>query len=137
MENIKIIIDWCDKNFSAVTEDDRLCGMVIATGRTYEELISNLREAISSHVEGLLEDGEHLPKWLMDGDYAFVETLSTAALIRKAEKYTTLIAISRVTGINPTLLNHYATGLKKPREKQHIRILEGIRHIGEYLSIIG
>ena len=89
MENIKIIIDWCDKNFSAVTEDDRLFGMAIATGKTYEELISNLRDAISSHVEGLLEDGEHLPKWLVDGDYAFCDQLSTAALIRKAEKYTT------------------------------------------------
>lgn len=31
MEKIKVKVDWCDKNFGAVTEDDVLCGVVVAT----------------------------------------------------------------------------------------------------------
>mgnify|MGYP000037221849 FL=1 len=39
MEKIKVKVDWCDKNFGAVTEDDVLCGMVVATSKSYESLM--------------------------------------------------------------------------------------------------
>ena len=74
MKTIKTLIDWCDKNFSAVTEDERLCGMVTAAGKTYDELMRNLRSAMACHIKGLLEDGEQLPEWLVNGGKSLATT---------------------------------------------------------------
>ena len=111
MEKIKVKVDWCDKNFGAVTEDDVLCGMVVATSKSYESLMIELSEAVREHVEGLLQDGETLPEWLVNGDYEFDVELGVAALLRKCEQFTSLAAISRVSGINQQQLSHYASGL--------------------------
>ena len=131
MESIKVKIDWCDKNFAAVTDDERLNGMVIVTASSYDKLMSDLRDAISEHVAN-----EDVSEWLKAGEYDFDEELGTAALIRRCEQFTTLAAISRASGINQTLLTHYATGLKVPREKQRERIVAGLHHIGQiFMSI--
>lgn len=116
-----------------MTEDDRLCGMVLVTAATYEGLLCDLREAISEHVEGVTAGGDDVPEWLKCGAYEFDIDLGAAALIRRCEQYTTLAAIARASGINQTLLTHYATGLKVPREKQRARIVEGLHRIGEAL----
>ena len=133
MEKIRVKIDWCDKNFAAVTEDDSLCGMVLVTASTYEGLLCDLREAISEHVEGVTAGGDDVPEWLKSGAYELDIDLGAAALIRRCEQFTTLAAIARATGINQALLTHYATGLKVPREKQRARIVEGLHRIGEAL----
>ena len=59
-------MDWSGDNFAAVTEDDRLGGMVIVTAMTREGLMSDLREAIHEHVAD-----EDVPEWLKCGDYDF------------------------------------------------------------------
>lgn len=133
MEMVKVKIDWCDKNYGAVTEDERLCGMVIVTASTYEGVINDLREAIREHVEGVVAEGEEVPEWLKSGEYEFEVELGAQALIRRCEQFTTFAAIARATGINQALLTHYATGLKVPSDKQRARIVEGLHRIGEAL----
>lgn len=118
MEMVKVKIDWCDKNYGAVTEDERLGGMVIVTASTYEGVINDLREAIREHVEGAVAEGEEVPEWLKSGEYEFEVELGAQALIRRCEQFTTFAAIARATGINQALLTHYATGLKVPSDKQ-------------------
>lgn len=118
MEMVKVKIDWCDKNYGAVTEDERLCGMVIVTASTYEGVINDLREAIREHVEGAVAEGEEVPEWLKSGEYEFEVELGAQALIRRCEQFTTFAAIARATGINQALLTHYAMGLKVPSDKQ-------------------
>lgn len=136
MVRVKVKIDWCNKNWAAVTNDEQLCGMVIVTAKTYDALIKELRDGVAEHVMALKEENEDVPQWLEQGDYEFEIEFGTAALIRRAEQFTTLAAISRATGINQTLLTHYATGLKQPREKQRSRIVDGLHRIGEtFLSI--
>ncbi len=133
MKGIRVKIDWCDKNYGAVTEDERLCGMVIVTASTYEGVINDLREAIREHVEGVVAEGEEVPEWLKSGEYEFEVELGAQALIRRCEQFTTFAAIARATGINQALLTHYATGLKVPSDKQRARIVEGLHRIGEAL----
>lgn len=66
MERIKVKIDRSSDNFAAVTEDDRLGGMVIVTASFYDKLIKDLREAIGEHVAD-----EDVPEWLKLGKYEF------------------------------------------------------------------
>lgn len=134
MEKIKVKVDWCDKNYAAVTEDDRLCGMVIVTAKTYDALLDSLRKAIEEHVAE--ETDYAFPDWLAEGRFDFSVELGTAALLKQSEQYTTLVAIARESGISKALLSHYANGLKKPSIMQRKRICNGLRRIAHALNDI-
>ena len=137
MEKIKVKVDWCDKNFGAVTEDDVLCGMVVATSKSYESLMIELSEAVREHVEGLLQDGETLPEWLVNGDYEFDVELGVAALLRKCEQFPSFASISRVSCLTPPHLSPSARGLRVPRIEQRRRIVDGSHRIGtEFVAVV-
>ncbi len=53
-----IVIENAGNNLSAYLPDVPGC---ITTGRTVEEVLANMREALEFHREGLQEDGEELP----------------------------------------------------------------------------
>lgn len=59
MEKYLIVIQKSAHNYGAYSPDVPGC---VATGATVEETISNMREALEFHLEGLLEDGEQLPE---------------------------------------------------------------------------
>ena len=53
-----IVIENAGPNFSAYVPDLPGC---VATGATVEAVERELREAIEFHLEGLCEDGSHIP----------------------------------------------------------------------------
>ncbi len=137
MEKIKVLVDWCDKNFGAVTECEALNGLVTVTAKTYDGLIQELKEAVRLHVHYSVKDGEDVPEWLAAGEYEFDIELGMAALLRKCEQFTSLAAIARASGINQQQLSHYASGLRVPRTEQRQRIVDGLHRIGnEFLSVV-
>jgi len=137
MEKIKVLVDWCDKNFGAVTECEALNGLVTVTAKTYDGLMRELKEAVRLHVHDSVEDGEDVPEWLAAGEYEFDIELGMAALLRKCEQFTSLAAIARASGINQQQLSHYASGLRVPRTEQRQRIVDGLHRIGnEFLSVV-
>ena len=136
METIKVHVDWCEKNFGA-SVGENVPGAIVVTNKTFAGLKRAVSEAVAFHVEGMAADGDKVPAWLADGDYRFEWELTPAALLRSVEPYVTIAAIARATGINEQLLSHYANGLKKPREAQRERIVEGLHKIGEeILSVV-
>lgn len=136
METIQVKVDWCNKNFGA-SVGDNVPGAVVVTDKTLDGLKKAVAEAVAFHVEGLASDGDNVPSWLINGDYRFEWQLTPAALLRSVERYTSMAAIARATGINEQLLSHYANGLKVPREAQRKRIVEGIHRMGEeMLSVV-
>lgn len=137
MEKVKVKIDWSDHNFGAVTECEVLGGVVIVTAKTYDALMEELPKAIQDHIMGMEQDGEIIPEWLRQGQYEYDIELGTAALLRKCERFTSLAAIARVSGINQQQLSHYASGIRTPRKEQRKRIIDGIHRIGqEFLSVV-
>ena len=93
-----------------------------------------MKEALEFHVQGMIEDGNEVPQWLVEGDYEFKWCLKdTASLLQSLEGMTTIAAISRATGINERLLSNYANGFKRPSAKQHQKIVDGIHKIGQAL----
>ncbi|HSZ56664.1 MAG TPA: type II toxin-antitoxin system HicB family antitoxin [Tepidisphaeraceae bacterium] len=65
-----VIIEKAAKNYSAYVPDLPGC---IATGRTAQETLNNLRGAMWMHVEGLSEDGEPIPDPTSLVDYLELE----------------------------------------------------------------
>jgi predicted RNase H-like HicB family nuclease len=53
-----VIIETGENNYSAYTPDVSGC---IATGKTVEETLRNMKEALEFHLEGMIEDGEDIP----------------------------------------------------------------------------
>ncbi len=132
---IKIEISWSDKNYCCGWGLDGV-GAILCTNKTIEGIKKDFEESLRFHVDAMVEDGEAVPKWLANGDYKIEYSLSAGAMLREAERFTTMAAISRVTGINQKLLSHYANSLKTPRPSQRQRIVEGLHAIGrQFLSV--
>lgn len=59
MEKYLIVIEKSETGFSAYSPDVLGC---IATGETLDQTIANMKSALEFHLQGLLEDGEEIPK---------------------------------------------------------------------------
>ncbi len=59
MRKYAVVIESGPKNFSAYVPDLPGC---ITTGASLEEIEHNIKEAIELHLEGMMEDGEPIPK---------------------------------------------------------------------------
>lgn len=137
MENqvLHIQVSWTGDNFCCSWSGEEL-GTVLAANKSLESLKSEFAESLKWHIEGCVEDGDNVPEYLINGDYSLSFELNAAALLRNAEQYTTLTAISHASGINVKLLSHYANGLKTPRQAQRMRIVNGLHKIGEKVLAI-
>lgn len=66
MRKYAIVIEYGENNLSAYVPDLPGC---ITTGKTVEEIESNILEAIELHLEGMIEDGDPIPEALTDVRY--------------------------------------------------------------------
>ncbi len=136
MEKIIVDVAWCDRNYGG-SLGSNVPGAVVFTAPTFEALQKEAKDRLEFHVEGLVENGEDVPEWLKNGDYEFVYNYQDATTLLKAySPYVSLAAISRASGINQSLLSHYVNGLKKPREQQRKRIVDGLHKIGSDLQSV-
>lgn len=132
---LNIEISWSEKNYCCGWGFEGV-GAILCTNKTIEGIKQDFEESLRFHIEAMLEDGEEVPEWLATGDYEIEYTLSAAALLREAERFTTMASISRATGINQKLLSHYANALKTPRPAQRQRRVDGLHVIGrQFLAV--
>ena len=137
MEKIKVLVGWSNKNYSATTEDyDRLNGIIIATGTTFEKLQKEFESALQFHIEGCLADGDSFQEWLLSGDYKIEYELATSALLHRLDGILTRSAIARVSGINERQIGHYALGIRNPRPEKRKQIIDGIHQISRELASV-
>ena len=61
----RVLIGICrgEENYGATALDYPGC---VAVGKTVEEVKERMREALATHLEGMLEDGEELPDDVTD-----------------------------------------------------------------------
>lgn len=133
MNKVVINIDWIDRNFGAAPQNEDIA--CVATGKTLQEVESAIVDALQFHIEGLIANGDPIPKELR-GDWEPVFVLTTRAQLRYSENFITRKALSVETGINEQQLSHYANGWKKPRPETQRKILDGIHSIARHLSLI-
>lgn len=126
MKHLKVIIERTEDGLWASIP--KLPGCV-SFGKDFEELKQNLIEAVDMHIEGMKEDGEKVPKF-DDFEYKFDMTY-----IFKAFPIS-ISGIAKYSGINRSLLNQYASGIKTPSFSQAKKVQDSIRQVGEELSRI-
>ena len=135
MKTITVEISWEEKNYCCGWSLDGF-GAIICTAKSIEQLKSSFESSIKQQAQDMVADGEEVPAWLASGEYRIEYNLAVSALLRQAEQFTTMAAISRVTGINQKLLSHYANSVKNPRQKQRDRIITGLHDIGNYFLAV-
>lgn len=134
MEKIKVIVDWCGKNYASYINDQCINGLVLSTGKTFEELQKETKEGLQFHIESCIADGDTIPEYIKNGDYELVYEKRVSAILHEAQQYTTLAALSRTTGIRHAQLSHYANAVSRPRPEQCERIIKGLHAIGKELQ---
>lgn len=135
MEVINVNVYWNEDNFECGWAMPDV-GCIVATHKTLDGVKAAFSEALSEHIACMVSEGEELPIWLINGDYSIVYDMEISAILRDAEQYTTMAAISRVSGINQKQLSHYANAVKKPRREQRQRIIDALHTIGKtFLAI--
>ena len=66
MSRYLIVIEKAKNNYSAYSPDLPGC---IATGKTRDEVVQNMREAVEMHVAGLMEDKIPVPDAVSSAEY--------------------------------------------------------------------
>lgn len=129
MKKVSVILEKTDNNYSAFIP--RLDGCV-ATGATIQETKKNLRKAVAFHVEGMKKEGLKIPE-PFKGEYEFEYKVDVQSLFEWFSGILTKSGLSKLTGMNQSLISQYANGIKKPSEKQTLKIQDAIHEFGEEL----
>lgn len=122
MTKIKVKVEKTSTGFSAYA----VKYAAFTTGRTVDELVSNMVEALNLYFEGEENERVITPK-----DLSFQLEVTS---IFEVYPVINVRALAGRIGMHPTLLSQYATGKKKASPKQTEKILEGIHEIGRELS---
>ncbi|NIJ54268.1 type II toxin-antitoxin system HicB family antitoxin [Dyadobacter arcticus] len=129
MKKIRVIIERSKDFFWAYGDNvDKING----GGETIEEVKQSILECIEI-VKSF--DDKNIPAALK-GEYELVWKLDVGSFLQYYKGIFNQTGIAKLTGINEKLLNHYASGLKKPRPAQAKKIEMALHRLGnELLSV--
>ena len=129
MEKVQVIIERSKTGYSAYLPELPGC---ISTGSSIQELKQNITEAISFHMEGMKEDKVSVPR-ILAGEFSLQFKFDVETFLNHYDQVFTRRALSRLTGINESLISQYAAGLKHPRRAQAKRIEKGLHDLANEL----
>lgn len=132
MEKIIVIVGITEKNYSASV--DIAEGIAVATGKTFNDLKSEMESAVKFHLECMAEDGEEIPAKFKD--YELVYKFDPQSLLTHYSGIFSNTALEKMTGINNKQLQRYSSGASKPRAAQSEKIAKALHDLAEELRVV-
>ncbi|MDI9552426.1 MAG: type II toxin-antitoxin system HicB family antitoxin [Bacteroidota bacterium] len=132
MKTILVVLEKSDENYSAYIPEFEGC---IATGESLDQVKQRIEEAVEFHIAGMKEEGLDIPD-VFQNKYKFSYKIDIESLFHWFSGVLTKSGISKLTGMNQSLVSQYANGIKKPSPKQVKKIEEAIHNFGEELLSI-
>ena len=129
MGTVKVVIEKSKTGYSAYIPELTGC---VSTGISIDKIKENINEAIKYHLEGTIEDGIQVPE-VFKSTYTLVFSYDVETFLNYYSKIFSKRALSRITGINESLLSQYASGLKHPRPAQAKKIEKGLHELAKEL----
>ncbi len=129
MKKIKIIIARGKDDYAAYAENVE---MITGIGDTIQEAKMSALNCIDIIKTFSLDN---IPTALK-GDYEIVWKFDVESLLEYYKGIFNQTGIARLTGINEKQLNHYASGLKKPRQTQIKKIEAALHRLGSELLAV-
>jgi predicted RNase H-like HicB family nuclease len=132
MEKIKLTV-ILEKGDNALWGRVQAPGFLHTTvGNSVEEVTANLRELIADF---LAHEGQEFPDWqsvsINDIEFNFEYDLTALFEVFQSIK---IGAVADLSGINQSLMRQYATGKKRPSQRQAKKIEDAIHLLGQRLS---
>ena len=129
MRHLKIVLEKTKDGYSAYAENAE---GVYGAGHTADEAKQSIIEAIA-----LLKkyNKANVPA-ILKGEYKLVFRFDTESLLNYYKGIFSNAALQRITGINQKQIQHYAAGLKKPREAQLRKIETALHKLGNELIAV-
>ena len=103
-----VILEKTGSGYSAYLPDLQGC---ISTGETISDIKSNIREAVDFHLAGMLSEKLPIPENFNEG-YELAYKVDVASLFEWFSGILTKSGISRLTGMNQSLISQYVSGIK-------------------------
>jgi predicted RNase H-like HicB family nuclease len=129
MSVIKIVIEKTSNFYSAYSENvEGIYGAGATVQKTKESVLKSLELYVKYNKK-------KLPK-ILQGDYSVKYRFDTQSLLNYYKGIFTNASLEKITGINQKQIQHYASGLKKPRELQKRKIQTGLRNLAKELQSI-
>ena len=130
MKRIKIIIERSKDLYSAYAENVE---GIYGSGDTVAEAKKSVLDAIRLLKKYNSED--HIPKEIK-GKYELVFKFDAESLLNYYKGVFSNAAFERITGINQKQIQHYSTGLKRPRPIQAKKIETALHKLGAELMSV-
>ena len=128
--NITVVLEKTEKSaYSAYLPELPGC---VATASSLHAVKKQISEAVLFHLEGMKEEGFEIPDDFREG-YNLSFKTDVISLFEWFSGVLTKSGLSKLTGMNQSLINQYALGIKSPSEKQTKKIEKALHHLGQEL----
>lgn len=104
----------------------------VSTGESIDEIKCNIKEAIDFHIEGMRMENLQVPVGF-DEMFDLSYKMDIAALFEWFSGILTKSGVSKITGMNPSLISQYVSGIKTPSNKQTKKIEQALHNLGQEL----
>jgi len=128
MKTLKIVIERSADMFGAYAENAE---GIYGGGDTVEEAKQSILDAIQIIKKEFTP--ENIPS-VLTGEYEIVYQFDVESLLNYYKGIFTNAALEKITGINQRQLQHYSSGLKKPRQPQLKKIEQGLHQLAAELQ---
>ncbi|MBC2838881.1 type II toxin-antitoxin system HicB family antitoxin [Robiginitalea sp. SC105] len=128
METIRIIIEKTKDGYSAYA--DNVEG-IYAMG----DSVAEVKQSVKDSIETIMEFGDDIPD-VLKGDYTILYKFDMESLLNYFRGIIGFAGLEALTGIHQKQLQHYSSGLHKPREKTKEKIEHSLHRFGEDLLSI-
>ena len=126
MKIIKVVIEKTKDNYSAYAEN---VDGIFGGGETVVEAKESVIKAIKLFKK---YNKMNLPK-ILQGEFKLKYRFDTQSLLNYYKGVFTNASLERITGIKQKQIQHYASGLKKPRAAQNLKIQDSLHKLAEEL----
>ena len=129
MKTIRIIIEKNDDGYWAYADNEE---GITGGGETVQACKQDILDCIETMKEF---NAENRPKFLRS-PYTIIYRFDIESLFAYYKGIFTNSALERMTGINQKQLQHYASGLRKPRTQQMKKIESALHQLGNELLAV-
>ncbi|MGL4806260.1 MAG: type II toxin-antitoxin system HicB family antitoxin [Bacteroidales bacterium] len=132
MNQLLVTIERAESNYSAYLSD---IDGITTTGSSIDEIKQRICESIDLYIEGCEIAGVDVPEQLK-GDYRLQFQMDVKSVLDFYAGIFTKAGLERITGINQKQLWHYASGDRKPRPEQALKLERALHKLGQELLSI-
>ena len=130
MNKVIVILEkTSDEGYSAYLPDLPGC---ISAGNSLSDIKESIQDAVNYHIEGMREEHLEIPE-IFQREYELTYKMDIASLFDWFSGVLTKSGISRLTGMNQSLISQYASGIKRPSSKQTRKIENALHRLGQEL----